>query len=86
MAEDDDPHYVGWGHLEEHPESILTTKEVTGWWKEFDLPTRMEIRTPYLGERANKPHEGWFAIYETIFLLGLDFLIPRLASAVLAYY
>lgn len=46
----------------------------------------MEVRAPYLGERAYNPYEDWFAIYEIVYLLGLTFLIPRLASTVLAYY
>lgn len=37
MAEDDDDCYIGWGHLEENPESILTVQEIEGWQKEFDL-------------------------------------------------
>ena len=83
---DDDPRYIGWGLLEENLESILTTKEVKGWREEFDLPAEMEVRAPYPGEMADNPREGWFAIYEIVFLLGLTFHMPQLASATLAHY
>ena len=52
-TEDDDSHYVGWGHLKENPESILTAEEIEGWREEFDLSIGMEVRAPYLGERAD---------------------------------
>ena len=85
MVEDDAPRYVGWGHLDENPESILTVEEVAGWREEFDLPIEM-VHAPYSGERADNPYEGWSAIYEIVFLLGLTFPMPWLASTVLAYY
>ncbi|GMN23431.1 hypothetical protein TIFTF001_000112 [Ficus carica] len=86
MAEDDDPRNVGWGHLEENPESILTVEEVAGWREKFELPIGMEVHAPYSGERADNPCKGWSAIYEIIFLLGLTFPMPWLASTVLVYY
>lgn len=85
MAEDDDPRYISQGHLEENPKSILTTKEITGWEEEFELPTGMEVRSPYPEERADNPCEGWLVIYEIVFLSGLTFPIPWLALAVLAH-
>lgn len=86
MAEDDDPRYVGWDHLEENPDSILTAEEIQGWREEFDLPIGIEVRAPFTGERADNPSEGWFPIYEIVFLLGLTFPIPQLASTVLVHY
>lgn len=86
MTKDYDPRYIGWGLLEENLELILTTKGVKGWREEFDLLAEMEVHAPYPGEMADNPHEGWFAIYEIVFLLGLTFLMPQLASATLAHY
>lgn len=61
-------------------------EEIEGWREEFDLPAGMEVRAPYPRERADNPCKCWFAIYEIVFLLGLTFPMPQLASAVLAYY
>ncbi|GMN47506.1 hypothetical protein TIFTF001_016679 [Ficus carica] len=43
----------------------------------------MEVCAPYLRERVDNPCKGWFTIYEIVFLLGLTFPMPRLASAML---
>lgn len=52
----------------------------------FAIPDEIELRVPDSGKTADNPREGWFAVYEIFFDLGLRFPLLGLALAILAHY